>query len=171
MRRWRGRRAGRQKELAELNVTAFLNLMVVLVPFLLVMAVFSRITILQLNLPGSQQAGEVEAPALDLEVIVRKDRIEVGGREAGILMRLENGPGGYDLEGLSERLQKVKRQFPAKTEATILLEPDIAYEHVVAVMDTVRVVRSRDGTEIVSSALFPDISIGDAPLTGAGGQG
>jgi len=35
----------------ELEITTFLNLMVVLVPFLLITAVFSRITILQLKLP------------------------------------------------------------------------------------------------------------------------
>lgn len=169
MRRRTARRAGRQKEMAELNVTAFLNLMVVLVPFLLVMAVFSRITILQLNLPGSQQAGEVQPPVLDLEVIVRAERIEVGGREAGVLMRLENTAAGYDLAGLSEKLSKVKEQYPDKTEATILLEPEIAYEHVVSVMDTVRVVPERVDGRIVRRSLFPDISIGDAPVAGSGG--
>ena len=49
------RRGGRrqQQEAAELNITAFMNLMVILVPFLLITAVFSRLAILQLNLPGS----------------------------------------------------------------------------------------------------------------------
>lgn len=169
MRRRMARRAGRQKEMAELNVTAFLNLMVVLVPFLLVMAVFSRITILQLNLPGSQQAGEVQPPALNLEVIVRAERIEVGGRDAGVLMRVENTAAGYDLAGLAEKLSKVKKQYPDKTEATILLEPDIAYEHVVSVMDTVRVAPERVDGRIVRHPLFPDISIGDAPAPGSGG--
>ncbi|MCK7509910.1 MAG: biopolymer transporter ExbD [Desulfobacterales bacterium] len=40
-------RRKRQHEQAELNITTFLNLMVVLIPFLLVTAVFSRITILE----------------------------------------------------------------------------------------------------------------------------
>ena len=37
---------------AELNITAFLNLMVVLIPFLLINAVFAQVSILQLNLPA-----------------------------------------------------------------------------------------------------------------------
>ena len=37
----------------EIDVTTFLNLMVVLVPFLLITAVFSRLTIVELNLPSS----------------------------------------------------------------------------------------------------------------------
>ena len=46
------RRSGhRHKEVVELNITAFMNLMVVLVPFLLITAVFSQVAILDLNLP------------------------------------------------------------------------------------------------------------------------
>ena len=37
----------------EIDVTTFLNLMVVLVPFLLITAVFSRLTIVELDLPSS----------------------------------------------------------------------------------------------------------------------
>jgi biopolymer transport protein ExbD len=37
----------------EIDVTTFLNLMVVLVPFLLITAVFSRLTIVELNLPST----------------------------------------------------------------------------------------------------------------------
>ena len=44
MRRMRGRRE-RNLEAAELNITAFMNLMVILVPFLLITAVFSRVAI------------------------------------------------------------------------------------------------------------------------------
>ena len=56
------RRTHRRKHpAAELNITAFMNLMVVLVPFLLMTAVFSHITILDLNLPppGSKCYGGV----------------------------------------------------------------------------------------------------------------
>ena len=51
----RRRRGGRRHndDTAELNITAFMNLMVILVPFLLITAVFSRLAILELNLPGS----------------------------------------------------------------------------------------------------------------------
>jgi biopolymer transport protein ExbD len=50
----RSRRGSRRNvDTAELNITAFMNLMVILVPFLLITAVFSRLAILELNLPGS----------------------------------------------------------------------------------------------------------------------
>jgi len=44
---------------AELNITAFMNLMVVLIPFLLITAVFSQVTILKLNLPGAASNDEL----------------------------------------------------------------------------------------------------------------
>ena len=51
----RASRRHRRKDAGELNITAFMNLMVVLVPFLLITAVFSRLTILELNLPSSTE--------------------------------------------------------------------------------------------------------------------
>ena len=66
------RRSRSRREPAELNITAFMNLMVVLVPFLLITAVFSRITILELNLPTAQESeASEEEQALDLTVVVR----------------------------------------------------------------------------------------------------
>ncbi|MCS6946778.1 MAG: biopolymer transporter ExbD, partial [Steroidobacteraceae bacterium] len=73
----RARRRHRRKEAEDMNITAFMNLMVILVPFLLVTAVFSRLTILQLNLPGEAQPTTETTDELKLEVIVRKDQIQV----------------------------------------------------------------------------------------------
>ena len=71
---------------AELNITAFMNLMVILVPFLLITAVFSRLAILELNLPGSSnEPADPQEQTFQLEIIVRKDQIEVGDRNQGLL--------------------------------------------------------------------------------------
>ena len=68
----------RVKEPTELDITTFLNLMVVLVPFLLISAVFSRITIVELNLPTSSGGGAPKEPAFRVEVIVRESGMEIG---------------------------------------------------------------------------------------------
>jgi len=52
------------------------------------------------------------------------------------------------------------------TGATLLLEADTPYDTLVQVMDKVRVLEVMEGTRIVQAELFPDISIGDAPLMG-----
>ena len=157
----------RHKEAEELNITAFMNLMVVLTPFLLITAVFSRLTILELNLPASQSQAVVdETPQFQLEITVRESGIEVGDRNAGALSRIEKSGEDYRLDELSAYLTRVKQQFPDKADATVLLEPDISYQVLVAVMDRVRVAESRDPADgrLVKSDLFPEVSIGDAPM-------
>jgi biopolymer transport protein ExbD len=157
----------RHKEAVELNITAFMNLMVILVPFLLITAVFSRLAVLELNLPSAQSdVSEQNEPEFQLEITVREARIEVGDRNAGTLSRIENTSEGYDLVELGSYLARVKQQFPDKADATLLLEPDISYEVLVAVMDTVRVAERLDEAErrAIKYELFPEISIGDAPV-------
>lgn len=159
-------RKRRKQDAAELNITAFMNLMVILVPFLLMTAVFSRLAVLELNLPSSQsEPSEPPEPELTLEITVRDGGIEVGDRSGGVLSRFERTEGGHDLAALAQYLERVKRQFPDKLEATLLLEPDVSYEVLVEVMDTVRVAERVDARgERVRSELFPEISIGDAPV-------
>jgi biopolymer transport protein ExbD len=163
----RGRtRKQRLKEAEELNITAFMNLMVVLTPFLLITAVFSRLAILELNLPAGQaQAAVDETPEFQLEITVREDGIEVGDRNAGTLNHIAKNGDDYRLDDLSAYLGRIKEQFPDKSDATLLLEPEVSYQVLVAVMDRVRVTESRDPADnrLTKTDLFPEISIGDAP--------
>jgi biopolymer transport protein ExbD len=160
-------RRHRHKEVQELNITAFMNLMVVLTPFLLITAVFSRLAILELNLPASQSQAVVdETPEFQLEITVRDSGIEVGDRNAGALNRLDKNGDDYRLDELSAYLARIKQQFPDKSDATLLLEPDVSYQLLVAVMDRVRVAETRDPADnrVIKSELFPEVSIGDAPV-------
>ena len=159
----RGHFRRRRIEPEEMNITAFMNLMVILVPFLLITAVFTRLTILELNLPASS-SGPPDNKQLHLEVIIRSDALELGERNAGVLKRIEKTDKGYDYKTLSLALQSIKERFPDKTQATILSEPNTPYDILVQVMDTVRVLSSVQGGSVTRYELFPDISIGDAPV-------
>jgi biopolymer transport protein ExbD len=163
------RRGGRRRNLeaAELNITAFLNLMVILVPFLLITAVFSRVAVLELNMPGPSAAtDEAAEESFNLEVTIRVASIEVGDRRTGVLRSFEARAGAHDYAAIGEFLGELKGRFPDQTEATLLLEPDVSYDVLVQVMDTVRVaVVEREEEGKVQAELFPDISIGDAPPT------
>ena len=164
----RSRKGGRHHiETAELNITAFMNLMVILVPFLLITAVFSRLAILELNLPASStEPADPQELTFQLEVIVRQNQIEVGDRNVGALGIYPNDAEGYDYEALSEKLTEIKESYPDKTDASILLESEIAYDTLVQVMDRVRIAELIEEENIVRKDLFPDISIGDAPVLG-----
>jgi len=158
----RGRFRQRRLQEYELNITAFMNLMVILVPFLLITAVFTRMTVLELNLPG-QSSGAPDSRQLHLEVTIRKDALEVGERSAGVLKRIAKTAKGHDYKTLSLVLQGIKQKYPDKNQATILSEPDTSYDTVVQVMDAVRVVTSVTAGSVSRFDLFPEISIGDAP--------
>ena len=166
------RKGGRRQnqETAELNITAFMNLMVILVPFLLITAVFSRLAVLELNLPGSStEPVEPQDQTFQLEVIVRKNKIEIGDRNQGLLGVYPNSDDGdYDYDALSGKLAELKDRYPKKTDASILLESDIEYNTLVQVMDRVRVEEEIEDDAVVRNDLFPDISIGDAPVKDGG---
>jgi biopolymer transport protein ExbD len=161
---------------AELLLVPMIDIFTVLVTFLLMTAVFSRTVILQLNLPASQTEFREPPPGLQLEVMVRKDLLQVADRNTGPLATLPNTPQGPNYDGLQDYLKRVKNKFPEKTDASILLESDTTYDTVVQVMDKVRVfeTKGQDGVTTIQAELFPDISMGDAPAvdpTSAPGTG
>jgi biopolymer transport protein ExbD len=154
----------RTKEAPNLDITTFMNLMVVLVPFLLISAVFSRVTILELSVPTAAGGEQRVQPNFAIEVIVRQAGLELAnGNSTVAAMPKKNEE--YDLEQLSEMLQRLKASYPEKTDATVLMEPDIEYDYLIRVMDTLREaeIADEDTGAIGKVALFPDISIGDAP--------
>jgi len=147
-----------------MDMTTFLNLMVVLIPFLLITAVFSRITIMELDLPTAAGGPAADKPEVTIEVIVRRDGLQIAdGRSVAV--SLPKVDGQYDLAKLSEYLMRLKRTYVDKEDATVLVEPDIAYEDMIRVMDAVRVAEIREPgqDEVQKLALFPAISVGDAP--------
>ena len=150
-----------------LEVSAFINLIVVLVPFLLSTAVFSRISIVDMTLPARSSGLEhVEPGHLLLEVVVRHDKIEVNDKNGGQLYQpIPNTASGPDLATLSADLLDLKKRFVDTTAASLLPEPNIPYDEIIQVMDTMRTTKSANGgTEVVDVDLFPAISIGDAPV-------
>ena len=146
------------------DVTTFLNLMVVLIPFLLVSAVFSRVTIMELSVPISAGGSAVNRPNFAIEVIVRKAGLEIANGfsvEAAIPKKDDQ----YDMEMLTEMLMRLKAKFPEKEDATVLMEPEIEYDYLIQIMDAVRgaEVHVEGSEKMEKMLLFPDISIGDAP--------
>jgi biopolymer transport protein ExbD len=138
--------------------------MVALIPFLLVTAVFSRITIVDLSLPSSTSGAPPTEAGFRVEVIVRDAGLELTNGSA-VIARIPKAQGEYDLQTLSELVVSLKRDHPDKNGASVLLEPDIEYDHLIQVMDAVRSVEvpGEADQEPTRAALFTEISIGDAP--------
>jgi biopolymer transport protein ExbD len=145
-------------------MTTFLNLMVVLVPFLLITAVFSRITIVELSLPSASGGSTASEPSFRVEVIVRDEGLELTNGTVPIAA-IPNVEGEYDLDRLGQLVMSLKRDHPDTDDASVLLEPQIEYDHLIRVMDVVRSAEmpAAEDEEPTRVALFTDISIGDAP--------
>lgn len=155
----------KKDEQHELDVTTFLNLMVVLIPFLLATAVFSKITIQELNLPTQASGGATpDKPLVTIEVMVRKKGLEIGDGKS-ITTTIPMKDGKYDLARLSEELHDLKARHQEKEDVTVLLEPDIEYTDMISVMDAVKVRQyvPPGMTDEQMVVLFPAISIGDTP--------
>lgn len=152
----------------EIDVTTFLNLMVVLVPFLLITAVFSRLTIVELNLPSSAGGPSSSELGFTPEVIVRENVIEItNGRS--VIASIPNREEDYDLQTLSDYMVELKQTYPQQDAAAVLMEARIPYDYLIQVMDIVRSVEVPIETPVEGEpefelvALFSEISVGDAP--------
>jgi len=158
-----------KKTPASLEITAFINLIVVLVPFLLSVAVFTHLAVIDLSLPAQSneqiQKLDPDKP-LKLAAIVRAKYVEVNDKHGGRIVdpQIPNVASGPDVKTLSATIQMIKLKFPQHDDASVLAENDIPYEALVQVMDAVRAGHQVQGKEIVVTDYFPNISIGDAPV-------
>jgi biopolymer transport protein ExbD len=159
------RRIHRRKHpAAELNITAFMNLMVVLVPFLLMTAVFSHITILDLNLPppGAKDVQQPKQPPYELRVTIRSNMLVISDNRRGLIKRIPSKGGQQDFANLKQTLKQVKARLPKHSNITILAEQQTSYNDLIRTMDSSRSYRAQVDGVWVFAELFPDISIGDA---------
>lgn len=154
----------------ELDITSFMSLMTVLVPVLLLNMVFSHISILNLNLPGLNDPSTTQDQKENqqLELVLRADYIDIN-YPAGIrVKRISNRDGAPDFKLVSDVLQEVKRSLREKDidkkDLVILSEPGTPYRTLVSAMDTARSFRAVVAASVVDAELFPQISLGDAPL-------
>ncbi len=166
----------RHNQEAELEITSFMNLMIILVPVLLLNLVFSHITVLDLTLPDAGPGAEdnSDQPKI-LEVVISSDFLDVN-YPAGVRVKRiekiasEDNPDAlaHDFNLLSLTLQEVKRNLEEKgiekRDILILSQPNTDYQTVITTMDTVRSFKAVLVADVVDAELFPEISLGDAPV-------
>jgi biopolymer transport protein ExbD len=147
-----------------INLTPMMDILTVLVVFLLITAVFMSITVEELSLPAGAGKAAINNPNFAIEVIVRKAGLQIANGTS-VEATIPKKGDSYDIELLSKVLTRLKAQYPEKDDATVLMEPDIKYDHLIEVMDAVRTaeIREEGSSEVKKLDLFSKISIGDAP--------
>ena len=172
----------RERKPAELLLVPMIDIFTVLVTFLLMTAVFSRIAIMQIDLPSSAPA-KPEEPKFRLEVIVRQDGFEVSDGKQ-LIASIPKVNGAYDLNALNEHALAAKREHPAAEDASVLSEPRVPYDELIQAMDAIRSaeltgadavaaneaaagarasIPGKPAPQTAKVALFTNIALGDAP--------
>lgn len=165
------------KEDAELDITSFMNLMIVLVPVLLMMMVFSRITVVELNLPGIGGEATVEEIKQEkLELVVSADAIDIFFPQGYLVQSVPNittaDPSGqqldtYDFVSVQAVLKQVKQTLLSngvdKKDITLLLPEDLDYQSIVSLIDNTRSYKDVVVADVVNAELFPEVSLAIAP--------
>lgn len=148
-----GNKSGRDAN-TDVNLVPFIDLMSVLITFLLITAVWSQVSMIQLgsSIYGKKQENPSEPPPpppVHADIPLRLDvkdfgfRLIIGSEK----FQVPKASGAYNVAALMTRLKKVKTDYPEKQDAVITVDDEIAYEFLILGMDT------------LNQAGFPSISV------------
>lgn len=125
----------------ELNLVPVIDLMSVLITFLLITAVWTQVSMIQLGAsfasPKDPSQTDIKPPALE-DLVLKLEVRENGyvlfvGKDVRPIPKMNKN---YDNESLEADLKKIKQLYPDKAGIKLAINDDILYEVVVSVMDT-----------------------------------
>ena len=163
MQRIRQRRLERAAT-ADLDVTPFMNLMIVLVPVLLLSMTLPHTRVIELDLPWGAAEPTPDASTVRIEVIVDGNGFIIEDGKGKVISSVPKQASGYDYQTLALVMQELKRELPDKRDVALLLAPDVNYQTLVSVMDSVRSHTGQENGGLVTRELFPEITLGDAAV-------
>lgn len=134
-----GRKGGRSKGF-DLNLVPFIDLMSVLITFLLITAVWTQVSMIQIgsSLYGKKADGAPNPePPPKAEIVLKVDAKTAGysmtvGQQTISLPMLGSE---FDDAGLIAQLQRVKQLYPEKVDAVVSVEDLLPYNQLIKVMD------------------------------------
>ena len=124
---------------ADLEIMPLMNLFVVLIPMLLLSAVFLELSVIHMAAPGDDAAESPPAESLDLAVFITGEAYRVEGHgieptEIGRAYRKDE-VAGADLSSL---LQTIALDYPENHAVRIVSLPTTHYDEIIEVMDRSR---------------------------------
>ncbi len=151
------RRKSKLPENQEMDITSFMNLMVILIPFLLLNAVFTQLNVVGVERTGNRaSASNAAPPALQLDVYVYNDRFVVDNRGRGTIATINFAVDTPDYKQLNEALHKLKTQHPTVNSAMLRVAENVSYQHLIRAMDATRIVITPKQN---TAALFSDLQV------------
>lgn len=131
---------GKKKALdAELNLVPFIDLLSCCISFLLITAVWTQISGLQVASSGGPPDQQKEqTQTIDVKLMVTEKGYQLTIPGASFDIPKMNGAGGpaFDQKVLVDKLKTIKTNLPEQTAITVQPEDGVAYEDLVATVDT-----------------------------------
>ena len=132
---------GGRKKNFEPNLVPFIDLMSVLITFLLITAVWTQVSMIQIgtSIYGKKQENAVQPPIPDQADVVLKLDIRPTGYVLTVAKQVMNIPmvnNDYDEPSLEAQLVKAKQQYPAKQDGAIAMADELPYEQLIKGMDS-----------------------------------
>ena len=142
----------------DLNLVPIIDLMSVCIIFLLITAVWTQVSMIQIgsSIYGKKSTDDTPEPPKRAEVPFRLDvlkdgyRVIIGRQE----MRFPKVNGNYDQDKLTAELKKIKELYQDKNDCVVTVLDDLPYGSLIGGMDA------------LLTAGFPEISVatsGSAP--------
>ena len=133
---------GRRNSTVDLNLVPIIDLMSVCIIFLLITAVWTQVSMIQLgsNIHAKKTTDDKPEPPKDkkLEVPFRLDvlkegyRVIIGRNE----MKFPKVGGKYDQEKLSNEVKKIKELYPEKQDCVVTILDELPYDALIGGMDS-----------------------------------
>jgi biopolymer transport protein TolR len=144
-------KSGKRSTNVDLNLVPIIDLMSVCIIFLLITAVWTQVSMIQIgsSIYGKKNTEEKSEPPPQAEVPFRLD-VQRDGYRVLIGRNTMNFPkvgGEYDQDKLTTELKKIKELYPEKSDAVITVLDELPYETLIKGMDALLV------------AGFPEISV------------
>lgn len=138
----------------DLNIVPFIDLMSVCIIFLLITAVWTQVSMIQIgsSIYGKKSAQETATPPPRAEIPFRLDILKDGyrvlvGKSSTSIAKVN---AEYNLAALTMELKKVKELYPEKVDAVVTILDELPYEQLIHGMDA------------LLSTGFPEISVATA---------
>lgn len=148
----------RHQLVTDVNLTPLLNVFIIVIPFVLLSAVFVKTSVIDIYLPQEGRRA-ADSPTGVLVIKVTGSGFDVGGIGKAFIPKQA---GDYDFKGLTqEELMRLKDGFPRSEDAILLFNPDASYEFIVKVMDSAREAVIKEDGKLKRRTLFPLISLGE----------
>ena len=124
----------------ELNLVPFIDLMSVLITFLLITAVWTQVSMIQIgsSLYGQRNENQPPPEPPPLADLVLKVDVKPAGYVLTVgkqMISLPKTGDDYDNAGLVAQLQRFKQLYPEKNDAIVTVSDELAYELLIKAMD------------------------------------